>query len=359
MTREINGYVSDLPLGCITETDIYTDKGALLCQKMTVVDNHLLDKISHYHGKIHAVISYVPDEPVITVVPEPDTSIKFDQAFKKYAEETLKNILKNVDDVKALTQGAREVGEQVYSIIENSNELIVNLSKLKISDEYTYKHSIDVGTMAAVLAKYMGETDKFVHDIAIAGLLHDVGKEKIPAEIIQKPAKLTAEEYEIIKRHPLYAYKLLMDSKDLSEKMLQGILNHHENVDGTGYPRGLSGKQIGKMAQILSIVDVYDALVTKRSYKDAKSPAQAIEIMFTMSNKFNIDYFKAFLDVIITYPNGSEVLLSTGETATVMKQNKSYPLRPVIKVAGSDKSIDLANDSHYLSTVIINFANAS
>lgn len=358
MTKEINGYVSDLPLGCITETDIYTDKGALLCQKMTVIDESMMEKFSNYHGRIHATISYIPDEPIFKIHPDPDYAISFDEDFKKHAEETLKSIYKNVDDVKSLTQGAKEIGEQVYAIIEKSDELIVNLSKLKISDEYTYKHSIDVGTMAAVLAKYMGETDKFVHDIAIAGLLHDIGKEKIPPEIIRKPSKLTPEEYEVVKKHPLYAYHLLMDSKDLSENMLLGILNHHENIDGTGYPRGLRDKQIGKMAQILTIVDVYDALVTKRSYKEAKTPSQAIEIMFTMSNKFNLNYFKSFLDVIITYPNGSNVILSSGEIATVIKQNKSYPLRPVIQVRGCDHSIDLANDANYLSTVIMNFASA-
>ena len=107
------------------------------------------------------------------------------------------------------------------------------------------------------------------------------------------------------------------------------------------------------MGQILAIVDVYDALVTKRTYKEAKTPGQAIEIMFTMSNKFNLKYFKHFLSVINAFPNGSKVMLSTGEKAIVMKQNKSYPLRPVIKVIKSGQVINLASDPSFLSTVIM------
>lgn len=357
MTKEIDGFVTDLPDGCITETDIYTDLGVLLCPRMTIIDTSTREKLSNYKGRIHAVVSYTPKEEAFSTTPEEDTSISFEDSFKQYAAESLTSLYANVDDVDSLTSGIKEIGKEVYSVIGSSKDLLINLSNLKVSDEYTYKHSVDVGTMAAVLAKSIGESNRFVHDVTISGLLHDVGKEKIPSEVINKPAKLTPSEFEIIKTHPVQGYRLLMNTNDIAEDIRQGILNHHENVDGTGYPRGLIGADIGKMGQIISIVDVYDALVTKRPYKTAKSPAQAIEIMFTMSNKFNMDLFKAFLAVINAYPNGSEVLLSTGETAIVLKQNKSYPLRPVIKIKGTKKVINLASDLQYLSTVIIDFAN--
>ncbi|SDB34994.1 HD-GYP domain, c-di-GMP phosphodiesterase class II (or its inactivated variant) [Pseudobutyrivibrio sp. YE44] len=356
MTKEIDGFISDLPKGCITETDIYTDRGVLLCPKMTIMDSKMLEALSQYKGRIHVIVSYTQPETT-DETPEEDKSVTFEDSFKKYAEESLTSIFNNVDDVDSLTSGAKEIGEEVFSIIDDSKDLFINLSKLKVSDEYTYKHSVDVGTMAAVLAKALGESKDFVHDVTISGLLHDVGKEKIPAEVINKPARLTPEEFDIIKTHPVHGYRLLSESKDITEDMRQGILNHHENVDGTGYPRGLLGDRIGKMGQILSIVDVYDALVTKRSYKEAKTPGQAIEIMFTMSNKFNMDYFKSFLSVINAFPNGSEVLLSSGEKAIVMRQNKSYPLRPVIKLVNTGQIVNLASDPAFLSTVIMNFVN--
>ena len=358
MTKEIDGYVTDLPRGCITETDIYTDKGVLLCPMMTIIDAKMLESLSQYKGKIHAIISYEGQDESketedIDEEPEADNSIGFEDSFKQYAEESLTSLYSNVDDVKTLTGGMREISNKVCSVIDDSKELFINLAKLKVSDEYTYKHSVDVGTMAAVLAKALGENDKFVHDITIAGLLHDVGKEKVPSEIINKPAKLTEEEFEVIKTHPVHGYRLLMTSRDVSEDMRQGILNHHENIDGTGYPRGLMADKIGKMGQIITIVDVYDALVTKRSYKEGKTPAQAIEIMFTMSNKFNMEYFKAFLSVVTPFPNGVRVLLSNGEEAIVLHQNRSYPLRPTIKITGENsRIINLSCDLSYLSTVI-------
>jgi len=356
MIKEIEGYVSDLPKGCITETDIYTDKGALLCPRMTIIDEAMLENLSNYKGRIHAVVSYTPELIVVeeeTTIPDADRSVIFEESFKKYAEETLSSLFLDVDNVEYLTSGMNEVGQEIFQIIDKSKDLFINLANLKVSDEYTYKHSVDVGTMAAILAKASGESKQFVHDITISGLLHDIGKEKIPREVLNKPSKLNVNEFELIKTHPVHGYRLLMNSNDVTEEMRQGILNHHENLDGTGYPRGLEADQIGKMGQILAIVDVYDALVTKRTYKEAKSPSQAIEIMFTMSNKFNMTYFRHFLSVINAFPNGSKVMLSTGEKAVVMKQNKSYPLRPVIKVIKSGQVINLASDPSFLSTVIM------
>ncbi|MBQ7147323.1 MAG: HD-GYP domain-containing protein [Pseudobutyrivibrio sp.] len=357
MTKEIDGFVSDLPVGCITETDIYTDRNVLLCPRMTIIDKKILESLSQYKGKIHAVVSYEGTKTKVIspkdLIPEPDDSMGFEDSFKHYAVESLTSLYSNIDDVKTLTKGVVEIGHKVCYIIDHSKELSVNLSKLKVCDEYTYKHSVDVGTMAAILSKALGENEKFVNDMAIAGLLHDIGKEKIPTTIINKPAKLSPDEFSIIKTHTVHGYNILKESSYISEDMRQGILNHHENLDGTGYPRGLKGERIGKMARILAIVDVYDALVTKRSYKEGKTPAQSIEIMFTMSNKFDMDIFKKFLSVVNVYPNGSEVTLSNGHKATVIRQNKCYPLRPVIKINEDNTLIDLATDHRFLSTVII------
>lgn len=353
--KEIYGYVNELPKGAILNTDIYNSSGALLCPKMTVINDDVLQSLSAYKGKIQATLTYIEENTVAddAELPEEDNSVSFDDSFKKYAVESLTTLYSNIEDVEELTNGVIEIGSKVCSIINDSKKLSINLSKLKVSDEYTYKHSVDVGTMAAIVAKAMGESEQFVNDIAVAGLLHDIGKEEIPLHILNKPAKLSFSEFELMKTHPVRGYRLLVDSDDISEDMRKAILNHHENIDGTGYPRQLSGNEIGKMAQIISIVDVYDALVTKRPYKEAKSPAEAIEMMFTMSNKFNLDIFRTFLSVVNIYPNGSTVKLSNGQIGTVLRQNKSYPLRPVIKITSIKTIVDLSIDKNYLSTVIV------
>jgi len=360
MKKHINGYVTDLPAGCVTETDIYTDKGALLCPRMTVLNEKVLSSLSKYHGPIKATISIADDLPAEVknfIKPDLDASIYFNDSFKKYATETLSSMFADLDDTDSLIEGAYELGDKLCNIINQSESLYVNLAKLKISDEYTYRHCVDVATMAAVLAKSIGESEEFVRDIAVCGLLHDIGKEEIPTKILCKPSKLTTEEFEIIKSHPAHGYKLLMDNPKISEEIRQGILNHHENMDGTGYPRRLKGNKIGKMAQLITIVDVYDALITERPYKPSKTPATAIETMFTMSNKFNTDYFRSFMAILNAFPNGSKIVLNDGQTATVVRQNRSYPLRPVIKLEPTEVIVDLSSDKDYLTRIILNFVS--
>ena len=352
-TEEISGFISDLPLNCVLETDIYTDKGVLLCPRMTVVNERVLQSLNHYKGFICATITYQTegeDEPEL----EKDDSFEFDSLVKNYIEDGIETLYNNLDDVDTVIKTTDSIATDVVGRINTSKELGINLAKLKVSDEYTYKHSVDVGTMAGLLARRLQMNDNFIKDITVAGFLHDIGKEKIPAEILNKPAKLTDEEFAIMKMHPVHAYQMLMNTSDITEEIRQGVLNHHENVDGTGYPRGLTDLQIGKMGKILTIVDVFDALVTVRPYKNAKTPAQAIEIMYTMSNKFDVEYFRAFLSIINAYPNGTYIKLSNGETALVLKQNKTYPLRPIVKIKETDEIVDLSTDENYLSAIIVN-----
>ena len=349
MTKEINGYIADLPEGCITETDIFTEAGVLLCPKMTLIDEKLLHSLRAYKGKIHVTITYMNISTDIQA--EKDESIDFSESMKAYALENITTLCANIDNPQVITDNVTNMSDEISNVIHHSKSLGINLSKLKISDEYTYKHSVDVGTIAGLIAAEMGESERFIHDITMAGILHDIGKEKIPLEIINKPGKLNDVEFKIIKMHPVYGYQILSQCSDISEEIKQGVLNHHENIDSSGYPRNLNMNKIGKMGQILAIADVFDALATARPYKAAKTPAQSIEIMFGMMNKFNVSIFKTFLDIVTAYPNGSTVQLNGGRTGTVIRQNKSYPLRPVVQV--DNDIIDLSNDMRYLSTIIV------
>ncbi len=358
MKKVIDGYVCDIPEGCITNTDIFSDKGVLLCPKMTIINEHTLASLAHYHGRVYVSVT-LPDEAVTDqplAMCDEDDSIVLSDAFKEYSVEILTNIFNNLNKPELIVSNARDVCRQACGFIQchGKSSVGINLSKLKVSDEYTYKHSVDVGIMAGTLAMALGFDAACVEDVTLAGLLHDLGKERVPSEILNKPSKLTAEEFSVMKLHPVHGYSMLMSSSELSEVIRQGILNHHENVDGTGYPRGLRGDDIGDMAKIISIVDVFDALVTARPYKDGKTPSQAIEIMFTMLNKFDERYFRAFLGIVNAYPNGTIIQLSNGETAIVIRQNKAYPLRPVIRLTATGEVVDLSHDLGYLAVTIMN-----
>lgn len=174
----------------------------------------------------------------------------------------------------------------------------------------------------------------------------------IPPEILDKPAKLTDEEFEIIKNHSNLGYEKVKDNYNISSTIKVAIKEHHENQDGSGYPLHLKGDEIHIFAKIIHVADVYDALVSKRSYKKAYKPSEAIEyLMANVGNMFDLNVVITFLKYIAVYPIGPKVVLSTGQEAQVIRQNIGVPLRPVVAL-DKNNVIDLCNDQDSLSIVI-------
>ena len=247
---------------------------------------------------------------------------------------------------------ANDITNDLMKAIEENDAIAMNVDALKISDEYTFKHSVDVATMAMIVAKQMQWDSKEVYDIGVAGLLHDVGKSKIPEELINKPGRLTDEEFEIMKQHSVFGYRLLKEKGDLSEDILLGVLQHHEKINGRGYPMQVENKYIGRYARILAVVDVYDALVTERAYKKAFSQRDAIEIIMSMTEELDINAVKSFLNSVILYPVGSVVQLSNGERARVVENSPGYPMRPKVVELKTGKVYDLSEDIRCASIII-------
>jgi putative nucleotidyltransferase with HDIG domain len=236
------------------------------------------------------------------------------------------------------------ITNELMKSITDNDAVAVDISILKVSDEYTFKHSVDVATMAMVVAKQHGMSKSEIRDIGMAGILHDVGKTKIPNEILNKPGKLTDEEFTIMKNHPVYGYKILKEKPEMSNDILLGVLQHHEKMNGKGYPMGVSSDKIGKFARIISVVDVYDALVTERPYKKAFTPRDAVEMIMSMTADMDINAMKSFMKSVILYPVGSVVQLSNGEPAKVVENNVEYLLRPKVVGLVSGKVYDLSGD---------------
>ena len=247
---------------------------------------------------------------------------------------------------------ANDITNDLMKAIEENDAIAMNVDALKISDEYTFKHSVDVATMAMIVAKQMQWEQKEVYNIGVAGLLHDVGKSKIPEELINKPGRLTDEEFEIMKQHSVFGYRLLKEKGDLSEDILLGVLQHHEKINGRGYPMQVENKYIGRYARILAVVDVYDALVTERAYKKAFSQRDAIEIIMSMTEELDINAVKSFLNSVILYPVGSVVQLSNGERARVVENSPGYPMRPKVVELKTGKVYDLSEDIRCASIII-------
>ncbi len=278
--------------------------------------------------------------------------VRLTESVKKRVSEGVQYLYNNSESPE-FYQASNTITNDLMKAITDNNAVAVDISALRASDEYTFKHSVDVATMSMIIAQKQGYTKQEIYEIGISGLLHDMGKSKIPLEVLNKPARLTDEEFEVMKTHALLGYRILQEKEEFTDAIRYGVLQHHEKMNGKGYPMGVTADKIHKFAKIMSVVDVYDALVTTRPYKKAFSQRTAVEMIMSMTEELDITAMKAFLASVILYPVDTVVELSNGERAWVVKNNPSTALRPVVVGTESGKVYDLGEDLECANIVIL------
>ncbi len=280
------------------------------------------------------------------------------QQIRREAISNIHSLADNfIDSSKGVQQGDIEaIGVTTQELIDSlssQKDILINIADIKMYDDYTYHHSLSVAIMSIAIGIELGLTNQMLNELGLAGLLHDIGKVAIPIEIINKPGRLTSEEFDIVKMHPVHAAMHLKERHLVNENIFRGIVGHHEKLDGSGYPNHLSGTDIHPYARILAVADVYDALTSNRPYRTPSPPNEAIEfIMGGTGSHFDERVVHAFLRKVAPYPTGSRVKLSNGEIAFVMKNYPDQPLRPMVTVIGSEKTYDLSWDLSCLNIVI-------
>ncbi len=223
--------------------------------------------------------------------------------------------------------------EGLIDSVTSNPDALVSLVSLRFNDDYTFTHCINTAVLAVVFGRHLGLEKPKLRRLGEAGLFHDLGKTRIPEEILDKPRRLTPEEFRVVKAHPAEGAAILEKQDMVSDGVLRTIRDHHEKFNGTGYPLGVSGDRLCLSAQIVGLADCYDAMTSHRPYRRAILPNTAMRILFAMRNKdFSRDLIEPFIKCLGIYPVGSPVRLRNGEVALVCGANPESPLLPTIKI---------------------------
>ena len=261
-----------------------------------------------------------------------NTPVTFKTDYTKkvsFMKENINNFIVNDEDLNV----DQLLDETLTLFGENSTTISMfdMLHNMRQIDDSTYAHSVNVALICRLIGKWKNFSEKDMDTLTLCGLLHDIGKSKIPNEIIGKPGKLTDSEYEEIKKHPVIGYNLVKNL-DIDQRVKNAVLLHHERFDGKGYPLGLTGSEIDDFTSIVSIADVYDAMTANRCYRDGLCPFEVIA-MFEKEGltQFNPKYILTFLDHIANTYINNEVLLSDGSSGKIVLINKKLT-RPTIQL---------------------------
>lgn len=230
------------------------------------------------------------------------------------------------------------MSEDLIENVLNNKNVLIPLVDIRSMDNYVYSHSVNVAVLSLVLGIALKLTKRNLQYLCTGALLHDVGKTFIPTEILTKEEEFTPEEVEVLKQHSLLGYKYLSDSYNLSAHSKLIALQHHERIDGLGYPNNSHGDEISILSKIVSIADTYDTLSAGRTNEKAMFPSDVLEYLMSNAGKaFDYDIVNTFCKIVIPFSQGTIVELSNGDIAVVKETFPGFPLRPIVKILQSSR----------------------
>ncbi|PKM54012.1 MAG: hypothetical protein CVV00_10000 [Firmicutes bacterium HGW-Firmicutes-5] len=335
--------------------DVFNAEGILLVPKDTLISPNHIVKINLYH--IHDIYVYPQEDQIPPInqmrqaLASTPAFIEFSYKYDRKVEDIQKQLAQIVDTGAINSEGLTQLVDDILDTTVSQSQLFSYMCRLNSADDVTYNHSMNVSLLASILGKWLGMSEVSIKELALAGLLHDIGKIMVNQSILNKKGPLTDEEFAHIKQHTTLGYQMIMGS-DLPTGIKQAVLMHHEKMNGQGYPLGLKWENIHAYPKIISIVDIYDAMTSERPYHKRFHPLDVIRMFEEECYGFlDTQYLYIFLEHIAQNFIGEHVLLSNGQRGEIIFINKQSPSRPLIK-KDDGVIIDLLKDG---SVFIVDF----
>lgn len=304
-------------------SSIIKESGQVILAEGTVLTASFIEKLKLMNLEFIDVAENAAAE-----APTPPTSVETFGAVYDNTLQVIENCFATTRYFKEVPLiQMKELADTSVNLMADAAGVFGYLRIIRKQDDYTFQHSINVAIISGIVGKWVGLSGEELKDLIFAGLLHDIGKTQIPIEILNKPAKLTQEEMKIMKSHTIEGYKMLLGEAGINESILCGVLQHHEKIDRTGYPSGISGEQIHPFAKIIAVADIYDAMTSDRVYRVGQTPFEVVaDIRQEAFGKLDPAICMTFLNNILDYFIGAKVVLSDGEEAEIIYQgHHSYP----------------------------------
>ncbi|RZF77643.1 MULTISPECIES: HD-GYP domain-containing protein [Pseudoalteromonas] len=224
------------------------------------------------------------------------------------------------------------IADDIVDSVFRNPDAMAALTLLRDRNSYTWRHMMNCAILTAIFAKYLGFEINKVRQMALAALLHDIGLAKVPQGILSKPGKLTELETKAVRKHVALSLTMLKGQKHISSMMLEMVVNHHERLDGSGYPRGIKADKLSREARILALVDVYAAMVADKPYKKGEEPLTALRFLLAQKAMFDQALVQRFIKCVGIHPVGTLVKLTNERLALVVQGNEANPIKPKVRV---------------------------
>lgn len=348
--------IHELLPGMILGEDLYGKFDLLYAGKGDTLNDKMIEGLK----RLGTQSVYIDDgdvTPAFESVPPADSATATtDDPLKDYTE-IISSLYTQYASFKLLNKSVltriEEPSSKLLDFVLTDPGILKLLSKVMMIDGYTLNHSVQVSLISTLIGQWLGLSVNDQFKLGYAGLLHDVGKSKIPVHVLNKPSKLSPEEYEAIKKHSEFSVDQIKGLPQVNEDIRSAVLHHHEKTDGTGYPMGLSGDAIHFYAQILCIADIYSAMTTDKVYNRKFTPLKAAEEVYnaSFSNKVNPEIANLFLRNIYRMLVGSQVRLSNGQEGEIVYFNRFSPAKPLVKIG--EEFVDLYREKDLVIVEIL------